>query len=55
MKRPERIEELKLEIERLQDAKRRALSLADERAKEAVELRLENERLRAKLAECDRS
>ena len=39
------------EIERLQDAKRRALQLADERAKEAAELRLENERLRARLAE----
>jgi regulator of replication initiation timing len=55
MKRPERIEELKREIERLQDAKRRALSLADEPAKEAAELRIENERLRARLTECGRS
>jgi hypothetical protein len=47
--------DLRAEIERLQDAKRRALSLADERAKEAVELRLENERLRAQLEECHRS
>ena len=51
MKRPERVEELKREVERLQDAKRRALAIADERAKEAVALRLENERLRAQLAE----
>jgi len=51
MKRPERVEDLKREIERLQDAKRRALAIADERAKEAVALRLENERLRAQLAE----
>ena len=34
MKRPERVEDLKREIERLQDAKRRALAIADERAKE---------------------
>jgi hypothetical protein len=45
---------LKREIERLKEAKRRALMIADERAKEAVELRLENERLNAQLAECDR-
>jgi hypothetical protein len=32
--------EARAEIERLQDAKRRALQLADERAKEAVELRI---------------
>ena len=51
MKRPERVEELKREVERLQDAKRRALAIADERSKEAVALRLENERLRAQLAE----
>jgi regulator of replication initiation timing len=51
VKRPECTEELKREIERLQDAKRRALAIADERAKEAVALRLENERLRAQLAE----
>jgi len=31
--------DLQAEISRLQDAKRRALQLADERAKEAVELR----------------
>jgi len=55
MKRRTETEELKREIERLQDAKRRALSLADARAKEAVDLRLENQRLRAKLAVCDRS
>jgi hypothetical protein len=51
MKHPECVEELMREIERLQDAKRRALAIADERAKEAVALRLENERLRAQLAE----
>ena len=49
MKRPNEIEALQREIQRLQDAKRRALSLADERAKESVELRLENDRLRARL------
>lgn len=38
------------EIERLQAAKRGALSIADERAKEAVGLRAENERLRAALS-----
>jgi hypothetical protein len=48
---PEHVEELKREIERLQDAKRRSLAIADDRAKEAVALRLENERLRAQLAE----
>ena len=37
------------EIERLQAAKRRALAIADERSKENVELRAENERLRAAL------
>ena len=55
MKHRSEIEELKAEIERLQAAKLRALQVADERAKEACELRLENERLRTKLAECDRS
>ena len=40
------------ELGRLKDAKRRALHIADERAREAVELRLENERLEAQLAEC---
>lgn len=35
------------EIERLQEAKRRALAVADERAKENVALRAELERLRA--------
>jgi hypothetical protein len=44
-------ENLNREIQRLRDAKRRALALADELAKEAVELRLENERLRAQLAD----
>jgi aminoglycoside phosphotransferase len=47
--------DLQAEISRLQDAKRRALQIADERAKEATELRLENERLRSRLAEWDRS
>jgi hypothetical protein len=45
------VEALQREIQRLQDAKRRALALADERAKEAVELRLENERMRMELAQ----
>ncbi len=49
------VEDLQREIERLRDAKRRALTVADERVKEAVELRLENDRLRAQLAERDRS
>jgi regulator of replication initiation timing len=53
MRQPHDIEALKREIQRLQEAKRRALAIADERSKEAVELRLENERLRARLAECD--
>lgn len=35
------------EIERLQEAKRAALKVADERSKEAVAVRQENERLRA--------
>jgi hypothetical protein len=43
--------ELQAEIDRLQDAKRRALSRADERAKEANKLRLENERLRARFVD----
>jgi hypothetical protein len=55
MKRPQDIKDLQREIERLRDAKRRALTVADERAKEAVELRLENARLQARLAKCDRS
>jgi hypothetical protein len=38
------------EIERLQAAKRRALAVADERSKEAVALRLENDQLKAQLA-----
>jgi hypothetical protein len=38
------VEDLQREVQRLQEATRRALSLADERAKEAVELRLENQR-----------
>ena len=46
---------LRAEVDRLQDAKRRALQLADQRAREATELRLEDERLRSRLAECDRS
>lgn len=55
MTRRSEIEELKSEIERLQAAKRRALAIANERVKEAVELRHENERLKALLAERDRS
>ncbi len=47
-----RIEDLHREIARLRDVNRRALALADERAKEANELRAENERLRAQLVEC---
>jgi regulator of replication initiation timing len=47
------VEDLQREIQRLQEAKRRALAIVDERSKEAVELRLENERLRAQIAECD--
>lgn len=38
-----------MEIERLQDVKRRTLAIADERAIEAVKARAENERLRAAL------
>ena len=34
MKRRNEVEELKRKVERLQDAKRRALAIADERAKE---------------------
>jgi hypothetical protein len=49
------LDELAAEIERLAGAKRRALQVADERAIEANELRLENERLRAQLADQDRS
>lgn len=37
------------EIERLQDAKRRALQIADERAKEAVELQLQLARARQRI------
>jgi hypothetical protein len=40
------IKRLQAEVERLQDAKRRALAIADERTKENVELRSEIERLR---------
>ena len=50
MKRNE-FDELRAEIDRLQVAKRAALAIADLRAKEAVALRLENERLWAQLAE----
>jgi hypothetical protein len=39
------------EIDHLQDAKRRALAVADERVKEANELRAEVERLRRGLKE----
>jgi hypothetical protein len=39
---------------RLQEAKRRALKIADERSRENVGLRAENERLRAALAEARR-
>jgi hypothetical protein len=48
------------ELERLSEAKRRALAIADERSKENVALRNMNavlreeiERLRVRLAECD--
>jgi hypothetical protein len=54
-KRPTDIEALQREIQRLKEAKRRALPLADERAKENVALRAEIERLRARIAECNRS
>jgi phage host-nuclease inhibitor protein Gam len=46
------VEDLQREVQRLQEAKRRALAIADERAKEACGLRQEVERLRARLAEC---
>ena len=62
MTRPNDIEDLQRHIERLQDAKRRALQIADERSKENaalrnmnVALREEIERLRVRLAECHRS
>ena len=62
MTRPNDIEDLKREVERLQDAKRRALAIADERSKENAALRNMNaalleeiERLRVRLAECHRS
>jgi hypothetical protein len=45
----------RLEIERLQGAKRRALQVADERAKEAVALRAELARMRARLAALERA
>jgi hypothetical protein len=45
---------LRAEIERLQAAKRRALALADERAKEAATLRIENERLKTQLDSSDK-
>jgi hypothetical protein len=38
------IERLRAEVERLQDAKRRALAVADERSRENVELRSRIER-----------
>jgi hypothetical protein len=38
---------LKVETERLQEAKRRALAIADERSRENAALRAEVERLRA--------
>jgi hypothetical protein len=44
---PKAVEALKAEIKRLQDAKHRALVIADERSKENVELRAEIERLKA--------
>jgi hypothetical protein len=40
------LEEAKAEIKRLQEAKHRALVIADERSKENVRLRAEIERLR---------
>jgi regulator of replication initiation timing len=53
MTRPNDIEDLKREIERLRDANRRWMRVANERSKEAAGLRLENEQLKARLAECD--
>lgn len=51
---PQYLEDLiarqKAEIERLQDAKRRALAIADKRVKENAALRADNVRLRAELA-----
>jgi cell division protein FtsB len=46
----EKEQRLEAEIARLQDAKRRALAIADERSKENVELRKENVDLRAEVA-----
>src|SRR5882757_5233592 len=41
--------DLRAAIARLREAKRRALAIADERSKEACELRAENQRLRSAL------
>ena len=41
---------LRAEVDRLQEAKRRALQIADERAKEAVELRRQIETLRGAMS-----
>ena|SRR5215471_20532944 len=51
------LEKKDAEILRLQDAKRRALAIADERSKENVELRAEIVRLRAGILEacCSRA
>jgi hypothetical protein len=51
----ERANEAAAEIERLQEAKRRALAIADERGKESNALRQENERLQrviSQFADC---
>jgi hypothetical protein len=45
---------LTTEVERLQEAKRRALRIADERSRENVALRAENAKLQAALAEARR-
>lgn len=45
------MEDLKREIERLKEAKRRALQLADERAQESTALRAEIKQLKDELRE----
>ena len=44
------VRRLRAEVDRLQEAKRRALQIADERAKEAVELRRQIETLRGAMS-----
>jgi hypothetical protein len=43
------MESLRAEVARLQDAKRRALAVADVRSKENVDLRAQNDRLHSEL------